>query len=99
MTSIVHIGDVHAAPGPRSADRWRAVDQIIREGLALEQLGAWLIPGDLFDALSTTEDRNAWDARLQRMADAAPVVIIYGNHDRPGDLDGFANLKAAIRST
>jgi DNA repair exonuclease SbcCD nuclease subunit len=28
------------------------------------------------------------------MADAAPVVIIYGNHDRPGDLDGFANLKA-----
>lgn len=94
MTSLVHIGDVHAAPGPRSADRWRAVDQIVREGLALEQLGAWLIPGDLFDALSTTEDRNAWDARLQRMADVAPVVIIYGNHDRPGDLDGFANLKA-----
>jgi len=94
MTSLVHIGDVHAAPGPRNADRWRAVDQIITEGLALEQLGAWLIPGDLFDALSTAEDRNAWDTRLQRMGDAGPVVIIYGNHDRPGDLDGFANLKA-----
>lgn len=94
MTSLVHIGDVHAAPGPRSADRWRAVDQIIAEGLQLEALGAWLIPGDLFDALSTTEDRNAWDTRLKRMGDAGPVVIIYGNHDRPGDLDGFANLKA-----
>lgn len=94
MTSIVHIGDVHAAPGPRSADRWRAVDQIITETLPLPSLGLYAIPGDLFDALSTTEDRNAWDVRLQRMANAAPVVIIYGNHDRPGDLDGFANLKA-----
>ena len=93
-STFVHIGDVHAAPGPRSADRWRAVDQILTEGLQLPRLGAWLLPGDLFDALSTTEDRNAWDDRLRRMADVAPVVMVYGNHDRKGDLDGFANLKA-----
>ena len=50
MTSLVHIGDLHAAPGPRDADRYRALDQIIGEGLALEHMGAWLWPGDLFDA-------------------------------------------------
>lgn len=92
MTSLVHIGDFHAAPGPRRDDQYRALDQIISEGLALPALGAWLWPGDLFDALSTTEDRNALDARLQRMADAAPVILCYGNHDKPGDLDGFARL-------
>lgn len=93
MAAFVHIGDVHARPGPRSADIWAALDQIITEGGALDDLAAWLIPGDLFDALSTTEDRNAWDVRLLRMAAVAPVVILYGNHDRKGDLDGFARLK------
>jgi hypothetical protein len=81
MTSLVHIGDVHAAPGPRSADRWRAVDQIIREGLALEQLGAWLIPGDLFDALSTTRTAtpgtrgcSAWPTRRRSSSSTATTI-------------------------
>lgn len=95
-TRFVHIGDFHAAPGPRNADRYRALDQIIREVEERQHLardlGAWLWPGDLFDAQSTTDDRNALDQRLQRMADHAPVVICYGNHDKPGDLDGFARL-------
>lgn len=93
MTSIVCIGDCHFAPGPRQADREAALDQIIREGLALEQLGAWLIPGDLFDAGAAAKDCNGIDERLMQMAAIAPVVICYGNHDRPGDLDGFARLK------
>jgi len=93
VTSLVHIGDFHAAPGARREDQYRALDQIITEGLALPHLGAWLWPGDLFDALSTTEDRNALDARLQRMAALAPVLLCYGNHDKPGDLDGFARLE------
>src|SRR4051812_14059019 len=93
-TSLVHIGDFHAAPGPRNADRYRALDQIIAEGLALPHLGAWLWPGDLFDAASNVDDRNALDIRLRAMANAAPVVIVYGNHDRKGDLDGFGNLRA-----
>src|SRR5581483_3778690 len=96
-TTLVHIGDFHAAPGPRNADRYRALDQIISESLQLPRLGAFLWPGDLFDAASSTEDRNGLDERLQRMADAAPVVICYGNHDRAGDLDGFARLQAKHR--
>lgn len=93
-TTLVHIGDFHAAPGPRNADRYRALDQIIRQSLQLPRLGAWLWPGDLFDAASTAEDRNALDERLVQMANAAPVVLCDGNHDKPGDLDGFARLKA-----
>lgn len=93
-TSLVHIGDFHAASGPRNVDRFRALDQIIAEALQLSRLGAFLWPGDLFDAASSAEDRNALDERIQRMAGAAPVFICYGNHDKPGDLDGFARLKA-----
>jgi DNA repair exonuclease SbcCD nuclease subunit len=95
-TRFIHIGDFHAAPGPRNADRYAALDTIIRTGEQLASegtLGAWLWPGDLFDALSTAEDRNALDASLRRMNAVAPVVICYGNHDRKGDLDGFGNLK------
>lgn len=96
--NFIHIGDFHAAPGPRNADRYRALDQIITEGRRLAdtwQLGAWLWPGDLFDAISATDDRNALDERLRLMAACAPVVICYGNHDKAHDLDGFANLAAA----
>lgn len=95
MTRIIGVGDVHEHPGPRNVDRLAALDQIIREGSGITQLGAWAIPGDLFDAKSTAEGRNALDERLQRMASVAPVLVVYGNHDAPGDLDGFARLKAA----
>lgn len=94
-TTLVHIGDFHAAPGPRNAERYATLDQIIGESLRLPRLGAWVWPGDLFDGLSTVDDRNAIDARLRRMAQAAAVVIVEGNHDRPGDLRGFANLSGA----
>lgn len=91
-TSLVHIGDFHAGPGPRNADRYRALDQIIAAADRLEALGAWLWPGDLNHARMTIEDRNALAERLQRMAATAPVFAVYGNHDAPGDLDVFERL-------
>lgn len=93
-TTFVHIGDFHAAPGPRNADRYRALDQIIATGEQLSNLGAWLWPGDLNHGRMTIEDRNALAERLARMAAVAPVITCYGNHDAPGDLDVFARLKA-----
>lgn len=92
IETFVHIGDGHL--NPRHAERLVAIDQIIAAGLELASLAAWLWPGDLFNARSTVEDRNALAARLVRMANAAPVVICYGNHDVPGDLDVFALLSA-----
>lgn len=93
---FVHVGDTHLHQNARQADRLRALDQIIAEGLALPNLAAWLWPGDLFHQRSTIDDRNALKDRVKRMADAAPVVICYGNHDLPGDLDIFGDLGAGF---
>lgn len=95
MTRLLAIGDIHLHPGPRQADRLRALDQIVTEGLALSHLGAWLIPGDIFHQRSTVEDRNAFAQQLQLMADRAPCLLVPGNHDAPGDLQIFGKLKAA----
>lgn len=91
-TSLVHIGDFHAAPGPRNAARYRALDQLIAEAIALPSLGAWLWPGDLSHQRQTIDDENALIERLRRMSAVAPVVLVYGNHDVPGDLDKFASV-------
>lgn len=95
VNRFVHIGDTHLqSTHPRNAERLRSLDQIVTEGLALDHLAAWLYPGDLFHQRSSIEDRNAMAAQLQRAADAAPVLIVPGNHDAPGDLDIFRELKA-----
>jgi len=95
-TTIVHLGDTHLqSTNPRNAARLRALDQIIAEGMALPDLGAWLWPGDLFHGRSTATDRNDLAERLTLMANQAPVVIVRGNHDAPGDLDIFAMLNTA----
>ena len=89
-TSLVHIGDFHAAAGPRNEDRYRALDQLIAQALQLPALGAWLWPGDLSHQRQAIADENALIERLRRMSAVAPVVLVYGNHDLPGDLDKFA---------
>jgi len=95
VTRFLHVGDVHLQHGhPRNPDRLASLDQILAHGLAFEGLGAWLIPGDLFHSRSSVTDRNDLAERLVRMADRAPVVLVRGNHDQPGDLDIFAKLKA-----
>lgn len=93
-TVLVHLGDFHAGPGPRNADRFRALDQILDECVGLPRLGAWLWPGDLNHGRMTIEDRNALVERLRRMAAVAPVLLVYGNHDMVGDLDVFGRLRA-----
>lgn len=93
-TSLVHIGDFHAAPGPRNEDRFRALDQLIAQALQLPALGAWLWPGDLSHQRQAIADENALIERLRRMSAVAPVVLVYGNHDLPGDLDKFAAVGA-----
>lgn len=89
------IGDLHLQhTHRRNAARLQALDQIIAESLDAGALGAWLVLGDVFHERSAIEDRNHVAPRLQRMADVAPVVMIYGNHDRAGDLHILARLKA-----
>lgn len=94
-TRFIHIGDIHLKSShERHVDRLRALDQIIDANTNRQELAAWLVPGDVFDTRSAAQDRNDAAERFQRMAAKAPVVVIPGNHDLPGDLDIFAKLKA-----
>ncbi|MGE3276761.1 MAG: exonuclease SbcCD subunit D [Vicinamibacterales bacterium] len=95
LHQFAHGGDLHLGPNDRNKDRRAAFDTFIAEGLALERLAAWCLPGDLNHARMTIEDRNYLADRLRAMADLAPVLIVRGNHDIPGDLDIFARLRAA----
>lgn len=95
MRAVI-IGDSHLqASNPRNGDRLRAWDQIIDHGLQLPDLCAWLHTGDVFHSRSIPDDRVAVAERLVRMANAAPVLIAYGNHDAALDLHVFGKLKAA----
>jgi exonuclease SbcD len=66
---------------------WIAGD-IAQRGVDLVCLG-----GDLFERKSVPEERNAAAVVLRSLAESAPVVGVYGNHDAPGDLDIFGRLK------
>jgi DNA repair exonuclease SbcCD nuclease subunit len=90
---VVHIGDLHLGPNSRNDDRLAALDQILREQEPTD-VALWVWPGDVNHGRMTIADRNALVPRVQRMADVAPVVICYGNHDLPGDLDFLEELKA-----
>lgn len=95
MSRFVVIGDTHLqSTHPRNPDRLKALDQVIREGEQVTDLGAWLHLGDVFHSRSTPDDRVAVAERFTRMADAAPVVVVYGNHEAVLDLHVFRRLKA-----
>jgi hypothetical protein len=94
MTRFIHIGDFHAQANAKNEQRYAALDSVIAAGLKLDDLGAWLWPGDLDHARMGIDDKNALALRVQTMANHAPVVICYGNHDLPGDLDFLSRLAA-----
>lgn len=90
-----HLGDLHLHAGPRQADRLRCFDQFVDECFDLPDLGAWLLPGDLFHAKSGIADRNALRLRVRKMTRVAPVLVCKGNHDADGDLDIFGDISLA----
>ena len=92
---VVAIGDLHSdSTNPRNGARLEALDQIVTEGLTLPNLAAWAVLGDVFHHRSTPEDRNQLAGRVLRMANAAPVIMLTGNHEQPGDLAIFGELAA-----
>lgn len=94
MIRIAHIGDTHLhAAHARGADRLRWLDYVIDQAID-RGVHVWLWPGDIFHGRSSVQDRNDLAARLERMASYAPVILAYGNHEAPGDLDVFAKIRA-----
>lgn len=93
---IVVIGDIHQQHGHRrNAARLDALDQILAAGYRLRDLAAWIVLGDVFHMRSTPDDRNAIAPRFQLMAALAPVFVVEGNHDAPGDLAILERLAGA----
>ena len=96
---FIHIGDTHIVKGDRLADKLASLAQIITwaEGAAERgDLAAILGPGDLFHAARSADDRifeeNTLIPVMMDLANIAPVVVVYGNHDAPGSLDIFRSL-------
>ena len=92
MTRVLHLGDLHLRPDARNEDRLAALDEAIELGLKLG-VDLWVFPGDLNHSRMSISDRNALAGRLRMMAERSPVIVCYGNHDAPGDLDVFAQLR------
>lgn len=96
--TILHVGDLHLCSShPRNGDRLEAFDQIVAHAEACDTLAATVIPGDLFHQKPTTQDRNDLAPRLIALANRAPVLMVYGNHDEAGSLDIFQRLEAQFR--
>src|SRR3990172_3700018 len=74
---IVCLGDTHFQHGHwRNADRLASMAQVVRKGLALPQLGAWIHLGDIWHAKPTDDDLEAVAEFFQRMAERAPVIAL-----------------------
>jgi exonuclease SbcD len=92
MPKIAHLGDLHLRHDNRFEDTLACLDHAISEAIARD-VDLFVQAGDVFDTKSTPLERNAFAGALRRMAAQAPVVIIRGNHDKPGDLDIFDQLE------
>jgi DNA repair exonuclease SbcCD nuclease subunit len=79
------------------ADTLRCLEYMVEDGQKSE-VGLWLVGGDLSGTtvphMMTTEERNALGTLFQKMAETAPVVILYGNHDLEDDLLEFGRLES-----
>lgn len=88
---VAHTGDLHITekPGPGAAtlDEQTGILDWIGNDAHKAGAEAMLVAGDIFDKASTPAERNAAIDVFARWAELFPVVVAYGNHDRPGDLN------------
>lgn len=86
---FIHTSDWHLTEGPRFAKTLECLHHIVDSG---EDAGvdAWLVVGDLSGQperhKQTPMERNAIVDIVARIAQTAPVIIPYGNHEYPTDL-------------
>jgi len=92
MLNWAHMADLHIEEGPRFDENIRCINYAVKDAKAKDVV-AFLLAGDIFKKKSTPAERNAFALIVRSMAEHAPVVIIRGNHDRPGDLEIFGKLE------
>jgi len=93
MTTIALISDQHICRSSRWEEGLRILDWIADE-IARRKPDVVCLGGDLFNARPTSEEWSAAGRWLIRLADVAPVVGVYGNHDVALSQDVFPHLKA-----
>src|ERR1700710_558354 len=96
MARILHISDWHVGAALYRCDRSGDHETVLDETIALAREHApdlVIHTGDVFDALMPGHRAmgQGVDA-LQRRAEAAPVVVIAGNHDHPRLFEVFERL-------
>ncbi len=96
---LAHITDPHETEGQRFIDTKACIDWAVEDAIA-EQCQLFAFTGDFSGTTDlshrpTTLEQNTWDVRFQRCANHAPVIIVYGNHDGPGTLEGYGRLASA----
>lgn len=99
---IAHISDPHVKPDAYELVV-KSVDTIVAEH-ELNPFDLIAIPGDWWDAPIQNSERAMFAllvGQLKRLADCAPVVMIYGTptHDAPGSLDILESIEAKYRIT
>lgn len=85
----VHLADLHLTEGPRLEDQTAVLRDVVEQARDLKP-DLWLLAGDLYGRTvphrSTPAEREVLVRAIAEMVDDAPVVIVTGNHDYPGDL-------------
>lgn len=92
---LAHITDLHITQGPRLADRAEVLDGILAQAREL-RVQATVLTGDLYGRVvphrSTPAERAVLYPFVKGLAALGPVVVVYGNHDAPGDLATLEQL-------
>lgn len=87
---IAHIADLHLCTEQRQ-ESLEALDFAIRTAINAG-CDALVIAGDVWDRAVSVDDKSAFTAAMESLQLAAgrmPVLLVYGNHDRPGSLEPF----------
>lgn len=92
---VLHLADLHVEDGPRLAEHRRVVDRIIDDVHVLRPHLSVLV-GDFYGRAtpyrSRPREREIVADLVLACASHGPVVIVYGNHDAPRDLDLLRRL-------
>lgn len=89
---ILSTSDWHFNAG-YDEDVLASVEQIIKY-INTKPVGLVAITGDIYERASDPGSRNLAAECIQRMAKTAPVLVVRGNHDAPGDLSILARLES-----
>jgi len=89
---VAIVADSHFSERSRFDECVRIHDWIA-DDVAARGADLVLHAGDLYDSRSTPAERRAAADWIRRIAERAPVVIVRGNHDSPGDLPLLARLR------